>query len=271
MEQIIEIGTSAGGARAKAVVAWNEQTGELRSGQIEPGDGFEHWLMKFDGVSGNRDKEAADPPHYTVIEYAYHLMANAAGIDMMECRLFEEGERRHFMTRRFDRPRTAANFIRRRSALSRDSTSTAPARIAMSKPPEIIRRVGLGQREVEELFRRMVFNVIARNQDDHVKNISFLMDRTGSWSLAPAYDVTYAYKPDGAWTGSHQMTIHGKRDEIDLEDCLASASSMSIKMPRAKDIIAQVSDATSRWQEFASTAGLAGDTTNALAKAFVVL
>lgn len=137
--------------------------------------------------------------------------------------------------------------------------------------PEIIRRVGLGQREVEELFRRMVFNVIARNQDDHVKNISFLMDRTGSWSLAPAYDVTYAYKPDGAWTGSHQMTIHGKRDEIDLEDCLASASSMSIKMPRAKDIIAQVSDATSRWQEFASTAGLAGDTTNALAKAFVVL
>lgn len=271
MEQIIEIGTSAGGARAKAVVAWNEQTGELRSGQIEPGDGFEHWLMKFDGVSGNRDKEAADPPHYTVIEYAYHLMANAAGIDMMECRLFEEGERRHFMTRRFDRPRNGGKLHSQTLGALAGFDFNSPGAHSYEQAAEIIRRVGLGQREVEELFRRMVFNVIARNQDDHVKNISFLMDRTGSWSLAPAYDVTYAYKPDGAWTGSHQMTIHGKRDEIDLEDCLASASSMSIKMPRAKDIIAQVSDATSRWQEFASTAGLAGDTTNALAKAFVVL
>lgn len=262
MEQIIRIGTSAGGARAKAVVAWNEKTGELRSGQVDSGGGFGHWLMKFDGVSGNGDKEGADPRHYTVIEYAYHLMARAAGIEMTECRLFEENGRRHFMTRRFDRiPESGDKLHVQTLGALTGFDFNDPGAHGYEQAAEAMRRLGLGQAEIEELYRRMVFNVIARNHDDHVKNISFTMDRSGSWSLAPAYDMTYAYNPDGLWTGSHQMTIHGKREGIGLDDCLASARSMSIKASRAKDIIAQVDDAVARWDEFADEAGVGDETT----------
>lgn len=257
MEQIIRIGTSAGGARAKAVVAWNEKTGELRSGQVDSGDGFGHWLMKFDGVSGNSDKEAVDPKHYTVIEYAYYLMAQAAGIEMMECRLFEENDRWHFMTRRFDRiPESGGKLHTQTLGALTGFDFNNPGAHSYEQAAEAMRHLGLGQAEIEELYRRMVFNVVARNHDDHVKNISFIMGRSGSWSLAPAYDMTYAYNPDGLWTGSHQMTIHGKRDGIELDDCLASARSMNIKATRAKDIIAQVNDAVDRWNEFADEAGV---------------
>lgn len=272
MAQIIRVGTSAGGARAKAVVAWNQQTGELRSGQVHSGDGFEHWLMKFDGVVGNRDKEAADPPHYTVIEYAYHLMARAAGIEMTECKLFEEGDRRHFMTRRFDRVQGTGGKLHTQTlgALTGFDFNDSGAH-GYEQAAEAMRRLGLGQEEVEELFRRMVFNVIAKNHDDHVKNISFIMDRSGTWGLAPAYDVTYAFNPDGLWTGSHQMTIHGKRDGIEVDDILATAASMSIRRARARDITAQVNEAVEQWGEFADTARLPEKTALALRRAFVRL
>lgn len=256
MEQIIRIGTSAGGARAKAVVAWNEKTGEMRSGQIDTEKGFGHWLIKFDGVTGNRDKEALDGPRYTVIEYAYHLMAQAAGISMEECRLFDEGGRRHFMTRRFDRTREGDKLHMQTLGALAHFDFNVPGAHSYEQAVEVARRIGLGQGEAEELFRRMVFNIMARNQDDHVKNISFLMDRSGAWSLAPAYDVTYAYNPEGAWTGSHQMTINGKRDDITHDDCLAAARAMSIKVPRARSIMIEVQDATAQWPNFAEEAGL---------------
>lgn len=260
MEQIIRVGTSAGGARAKAVVAWNERTGEMKSGQVPVGSDFGHWLIKFDGVSGNRDKESLDGPRYTVIEYAYYLMARAAGIAMEECRLFDEGGRRHFMTRRFDRVAKDGSKLHMQTlgALAHFDFNV-PGAHSYEQAVSVARRVGLGQSEAEELFRRMAFNVAARNQDDHVKNISFLMDKRGRWTLAPAYDVTYAYNPDGAWTGSHQMTVNGKRDGIGREDCLAAAESMSIKAPRAREILADVTGAVSRWLDFAQEGGLPED------------
>lgn len=256
MEQIIRVGTSAGGARAKAVVSWNEQTGEMRSGQTFVGGGFGHWLIKFDGVSGNRDKEAFDGPRYTVIEYAYYLMARAAGISMEECRLFEEGGRRHFMTRRFDRTADGGKIHMQTLGALAHFDFNVPGAHSYEQAVEVARRVGLGQEEAEEIFRRMVFYVTARNQDDHVKNVSFLMGRDGAWRLAPAYDVTYAFNPDGIWTGSHQMTINGKRDGIGRDDCLTAAGAMSIKASRAREILGEVTDAVSRWAVFADEAGL---------------
>ena len=259
MEQIITVGTSAGGARAKAVIAWNEDTGELRSGQIDQGDGFNHWLMKFDDVAGNRDKEDEDGPQYTVIEYAYHLMAKAAGIDMAECRLFDEGTRRHFMTRRFDRTRTGAKVHMQSLGALAHLDFNVPAAHGYEQTVEVCRRLGLGQVEAEQIFRRMVFNVLAYNHDDYVKNTSFLMDKRGSWSLAPAYDITFAYNPHGAWTAGHQMTINGKRSGIDRADCMTAAAHMSIKAPRARAIIGDVIDAVRGWSGFADEAGLSED------------
>lgn len=271
MEQIIRVGTSAGGARAKAVIGWNEKTGETRSGQLDLADGFEHWLIKFDGVKGNRDKEADDKPQHTVIEYAYHLMAKAAGISMMECRLFDEGDRRHFMTRRFDRVANGSKLhTQTLGALAHFDFNVAGAH-SYEQAVEVARRIGLGQQEAEELFRRMVFNVLVQNNDDHVKNISFLMDRSGLWSLAPAYDVTYAYNPDGAWTSSHQMTINGKRNRITAQDMLAAAATMNIKAPRARAIMMSVKDAVTKWLAFAEQAGLSEEKAQRLQKQFVTL
>lgn len=272
VEQIIRVGTSAGGARAKAVIARSEETGEIRSGQVAAGEGFSHWLLKFDGVEGNRDKEQEDGPRYTVIEYAYHLMAREAGIAMTECRLLEESGRRHFMTRRFDRVGNSGDKLHMQTlgALA-GFDFNIPGAHSYEQAVDVARHIGLAQGEAEELFRRMVFNVIARNQDDHVKNTAFLMNRRGEWSLAPAYDVTYAYNPDGLWTGSHQMTINGKRDGITQDDVLAAASRMSIKPKKAKAIIQQVRDATARWPEFAEAAGLPEATAASLQRQFVEL
>ncbi|MBQ9068777.1 MAG: type II toxin-antitoxin system HipA family toxin [Eggerthellaceae bacterium] len=254
LEQIIRIGTSAGGARAKALVAWNEQTQELRSGQVDSGPGFTQWLLKFDGIAANADKEDADAPCYTRIEYAYYLMAREAGIAMSECRLLEEGNRRHFMTKRFDRT-SNGNKLHMQSggALAHFDFNVAGAH-SYEETADVMRRIGLGQGEVDELYRRMVFNVLARNQDDHVKNIAFLMDRSGRWSLAPAFDMTYAYKPGGAWTGSHQMRVNGKRDDISHDDLLACARHISLREHKATTIIEGVRSAVAQWSSFAQTA-----------------
>lgn len=257
LAQILRVGTSAGGARAKAVVAWNEETGEFRSGQVDLGPGFGHWIVKFDRVEGNSDKEGEDAPSYTVIEYAYHLMALGAGIEMSECRLQEQGESRHFMTRRFDRAEQGGGKLHMQSlgALAHFDFN-APGAYGYEQAAQVMRMVGLGQRDIERLYRRMAFNVMARNQDDHVKNVSFLMDRVGRWSLAPAYDVTYAYNPGGLWTGSHQMTVNGKRDGFSREDLLACARSMSISPAKAGSIIAEVAKAVGDWVPYAEKAGL---------------
>ncbi len=259
LRDILRVGTSAGGARAKAVIAWNPRTNEVRSGQVRAAKDFEYWLMKFDGVSGNRDKELADPQGYGAIEYAYYKMASDAGIAMSPSRLFEENGRRHFMTRRFDRPAGGEKLhMQSLCALAHYDFNQAGA-YAYEQALQVIRRMGLPMSAVEEQFRRMVFNIVGRNQDDHVKNIAFLMDKAGKWSLSPAFDVTYSFQPTGKWTSVHQMTLNGKRDAFVLEDFKVCARAASMKRGRAESIIAEVRAVISRWREYAEEAGVAPD------------
>jgi len=266
LRDILSVGTSAGGARAKAVIAWNRATNEVRSGQIAAGDGFDYWLLKFDGVAGNKDKELEDPKGYGAIEYAYHLMAKAAGITMSECRLLEENERRHFMTRRFDRLAGGAKLhMQSLCALAHFDFNQAGA-YSYEQALLTIRQLKLPMAAVEEQFRRMVFNVVARNQDDHVKNIAFLMNQQGEWSLAPAFDVTYSYNPSGSWTATHQMTLNGKRDGFALADFEACAKAALMKRGRAATIIEEVREAVKHWPEFAAEAKLSGKWQNKIQK-----
>ncbi len=259
LKDILKVGTSAGGARAKAVIAWNRSTNEVRSGQLPADKGFEHWLIKFDGVSGNRDKELDDPKGYGLIEYAYAKMASDAGITMSECRIFTENDRDHFMTRRFDRLAGGEKLhMQSLCAMAHYDYNLAGA-YAYEQALLIIRELGLPMSAIEEMFRRMVFNISARNQDDHVKNIAFLMDKTGAWSLAPAFDMTYSFNPAGAWTANHQMSMNGKRDGFKLEDFKACAKAASMKRGRAQTIVNEVLETVSRWQEYADEAGVSGN------------
>ena len=259
LQNILRVGTSAGGARAKAVIAWNPETDEVRSGQTTAGDGFSHWLVKFDGVAGNKDKELDDPRGYGLIEYAYHAMARAAGIEMAECRILREHGRNHFMTRRFDRTGSGRKIhMQSLGAMAHYDFNQAGA-YSYEQALGVIDGLGLGKETAEEQFRRMAFNIVARNQDDHVKNIAFLMDRAGSWSLSPAFDVTYSYNPAGRWTGAQQMSLNGKRDDFEVDDFVACARNAALKRGRATAILGEVGKAVSRWSEFAEEAGLPGD------------
>ncbi|MGJ8652586.1 MAG: type II toxin-antitoxin system HipA family toxin [Opitutaceae bacterium] len=254
LKDILRVGTSAGGARAKAVVAWNRETNEVRSGQIDTHSSFEYWLIKFDGVDGNKDKELDDPKGYGAIEYAYYLMAKAAGITMSECRLLEENGRRHFMTRRFDRrPNGEKLHMQSLGALCHYDFNAAGAH-SYEQAFLAMRQLGLNAKAYEEQFRRMVFNIVARNQDDHVKNIAYLMNKKGHWALAPAFDVTYSYNPDGAWTSTHQMTINGKRDHFTIDDLKACAKQALLKRGRAEKILREVIKAVKDWPAFAERA-----------------
>ncbi|PIE74675.1 MAG: toxin HipA [Deltaproteobacteria bacterium] len=256
LKEILRIGTSAGGARAKAVIAWNPLTNEVRSGQLPAEKGFEHWLLKFDGVSGNKDKEAEDPTGYGLIEYAYSKMAADAGITMSECRLFRENNRNHFMTRRFDRlPGNKKLHMQSLGALAHYDFNMAGA-YSYEQAMLVIRQLGLPMSSIEEMFRRMVFNIIARNQDDHVKNIAFLMDKSGNWALAPAFDLIYSFNPYGNWTSSHQMTLNGKRDNFTMEDFKACARTASMKRGRWKTIIKEVHEKVAHWSDYAHEAGV---------------
>ncbi len=254
LRDILRVGTSAGGARAKAVIAWNPKTNEVRSGQVKAGKGFEYWLMKFDGVGGNKDKEREDPQGYGAIEYAYHRMAADAGIAMSPCRLFEENGRRHFMTRRFDRLEGGQKLhMQSLGGLAHYDFNAAGA-YGYEQALQVVRRLGLPMSAVEELFRRMVFNIVGRNQDDHVKNIAFLMDRSGAWSLAPAFDMTYNFQPSGEWTSAHQMTLNGKRDGFSMADFQACAQAASMKRGRAEAILEEVRAVIRRWRNYAEDA-----------------
>lgn len=267
LRSILSVGTSAGGARAKAVIAWNPETNSVRSGQIVAGEGYEYWLLKFDGVSGNRDKELEDPQGYGVIEYAYHLMARAAGVQMSECRLLEEHGRRHFMTRRFDRLAGGEKLhMQSLCALAHFDFNT-PGEYSYEQALLVLRQLNLPMESVEEQFRRMVFNIVARNQDDHVKNITFLMNKRGEWSLAPAFDVTYSYNPLGVWTASHQMTVNGKRDGVTQRDIEACAKVAGMNRGRAATIVREVVNAVRQWPEFATQAGLSDTWTDTIGRA----
>lgn len=244
---IVRVGTSAGGQRAKAVIAYNENTGEVRSGQIDVPGGFSHWLLKLDGVT---NAELGDPKHYGEIEYVYYLMARVAGINMTECRLLEENGRAHFMTRRFDR--LSGNEKVHMQTLCGIAHYDYKMLHAYSYEQafQVMRQLRLPYSQAEEMFRRMVFNVIARNQDDHTKNISFLMDKNGRWSLSPAYDMSWSYNPKGVWTSRHQMSVNGKWDDITRADLLALAKNVNIK--QADAIIDEVKEGVSKWRTFAT-------------------
>ena len=257
-EDILSVGTSAGGARAKAVLAWNPTTGEFRSGQVDTAVGFEHWILKFDGVTNKRDPEMADPLGYGRIEYAYSLMARAAGVEMSACRLHHEGGRSHFMTRRFDRDADGRKLhMQSLGALRHFDYNLPPGAYAYEQAIETIIGLRLGMGAVEQQYRRTVFNVIARNQDDHVKNISFLMDRGGAWRLSPAYDVAYAYNPSGEWTSEHQMSVAGKRSGFVRADLLRFAETSGLKRIAADRIIDEVVSVVADWSRFAGEAGVA--------------
>lgn len=249
--QIIQVGTSAGGARAKAAIAWNQKTNEVRSGQFDVEPGFEHWILKFDGMGP--DRELGGSQDYGRIEYAYYLMAQAAGISMSPCCLMEENGRAHFMTRRFDRDGNIKHHIQTLCAMLhldyRQKASHDYSQFFMA-----IKRLRLGATALEEAFRRMVFNVMAANRDDHTKNFSFILRQGGEWDLAPAYDVTHAYNPQGEWTYQHLMAINGKFGDIKTEDFLAIADRFEIANPQ--NILGQVQGAIEAWPEFAGEAAI---------------
>ena len=256
LTEILRVGTSAGGARAKAIIAWNPNTNEVRSGQVRAPAGFGYWLLKFDGVKANKDKELEDPKGFTVIEFAYSLMAKDAGIQMSECRLLEENGRRHFMTRRFDRHDDGSKLhMQSLAALAHFDFNVARA-YSYEQAFDVIKRLGLPMHAVEQQFRRMAFNVVARNQDDHVKNIAFLMDKSGAWTLSPAFDVAYSYNPSGDWTSKHQMTINGKVDDFTREDFRACAQVAGLKRGRSTEILNEVVATVRNWAAYADQVGL---------------
>jgi serine/threonine-protein kinase HipA len=247
---ILQVGSSAGGARAKAVIAYNRATGEVRSGQIDGLEGFDYWLIKFDGVTNH---QLGDPKGYGNIEYAYYLMALDCKITMMESLLKQENSRSHFMTKRFDRINNQKVYMQTLCGLAHFDYNI-PGAHSYEQTFQIMRQMRLPYHDMEQLYRRMVFNVMARNQDDHTKNISFLMNQEGTWSLSPAYDVTFAYNPTNFWLKSHQMSINGKRDAILLEDLLAVAKNVNIKKPL--EIIDQIRSVLLNWEKYATLAGI---------------
>lgn len=251
LSDILKIGTSAGGARAKAVIAFNPKTGAVKSGQVKAPAGFSYWIIKFDGV---HDSQFGITVGYGRVEMAYYLMAIEAGIEMSECRLLEENGRAHFMTKRFDRLDNGQKIHMQSLCGIRHFDFNQVGAYSYEQVFETMRMLRLSYPEAEQMFIRMVFNVLARNCDDHTKNFAFLMDQTGKWSLSPAYDICFAYRPGSHWVNSQSLTVNGKREGIDTNDFLEVAKKMNIKKPEEK--IAQVRSAVSRWIEFAEEVGV---------------
>jgi serine/threonine-protein kinase HipA len=261
LNAIVRVGTSAGGNRAKAIIAWNPKTQEVRSGQVKAPNGFEPWILKFDGVN---DASLGDPQGFGRIEYAYHKMAIQAGVTMSACQLLEEGGRAHFMTRRFDRAADGQKIHMQSLCAMGHYDFNASGEYGYEQALDVIQRLNLGHEALKEMYRRMVFNIVARNQDDHTRNIAFLMNSEGQWSLSPAFDVIWSYNPAGKWTNRHQMTVHGKRDELTRADLLAVAEQYGIK--GAKEILDEVTSAVSKWLQFAGEAGVPSDLRREIAK-----
>ena len=251
LAKLMEIGSSAGGARAKAVIAWNQQTGEIHSGQTEPGEGFKQWLIKFDGVDGNGDRGVKDSRQYTRIEYAYYLMATTAGIQMQECRLLKKDDRYHFMTLRYDRKEGDKKHVQTLAALNHFDYNQ-PRICSYEQYASIATRLNPSLQELKQLYKRAVFNCIAINCDDHVKNFSFMMDRKGNWKMTPAYDITFAYKPNHQWIGSHQMTLNGKSSEIEVKDLLEFGHNIGLSESFCKTSIDEIANVIEKWMSFAA-------------------
>lgn len=258
MAQLMECGSSVGGARAKTLIAWNPKTNDIRSGQINAGKGYEYWLLKFDNIKNNKDKDSRpDDGEYTKVEYAYYLMALDAGIKMSECRLYKENGSAHFMTKRFDRNGAKGEKLHMQSLCALAHMDfNSPRMYSYEEAFAVMKQLKLPYSDFVQLFRRMVFNEYAKNYDDHTKNISFLMDKKGVWSLSPAYDITFSYRKDSIWVSAHQMLINGKSDNITREDMLKVAEKAGIKKSDAVKIIERVINSVSKWEEFAEKSGM---------------
>ncbi len=266
LSDILKIGSSAGGARAKAVIAFNPDTKEIRSGQADAPPGFTHWLLKFDGVA---DQQLGTSSGYGRVEMAYHLMAKEAEIVMTECRLLEENNRAHFMTRRFDREHGKGKLhVQSFCAIAHYDFNEVTA-YSYEQLFETMRIMLLPYTDAEQLYRRMVFNVMARNCDDHAKNFSFIMDKTGQWKLAPAFDVCHSYRPGSTWVSQHSLSIHGKRQNITRDDLVGVAKNMNIK--KAETIINQVNAVVSRWNDFAEQTKVKAELRDAIGKSLLHL
>jgi serine/threonine-protein kinase HipA len=266
LKQLISVGTSAGGARAKAAIAWNPNSNEIRAGQFAVEPGFEHWLLKFDGIG--KDNELGESQGYGRIEYAYYLMAKAAGISMEPCRLLEEGGRAHFMTRRFDR--IGNNKLHTQSLCGMAQLDYRAKGVHdYSQWLSVIGRLGMNSGVFAQAFRRIVFNVLAKNCDDHSKNFSFILRDQRTWDLAPAYDLTFAYNPKGEWTYQHLMSVNGKFDGIERGDLLTLADRFQVGA--APRLLAEVQQALTAWPDFARQAGLPSGQLERIAAHHVVL
>jgi serine/threonine-protein kinase HipA len=251
LKDILRVGTSAGGARAKAILAWNPKTNEFRSGQITAPDGFQYWILKFDGVSDKFEYEIADPQGYGKIEFAYSRMAKEAGIKMMPCRLHNEGGRSHFMTKRFDRNDDGSKIHMQSLGAMVHSDYKQPANYSYEQAIQLMQHLQLPKEDLEQQVLRAMFNVVGRNQDDHVKNIAFIMDRNGEWRLSPAYDMSYSFNPFGEWTNGHQMTINNKNDGFTRKDISSFAEVAGIKSSKAYEMLDFVILAIKRWRDIA--------------------
>lgn len=266
MLDILKIGTSAGGARPKAIIAYNEKTGLVKSGQTNAPKGFEHWLIKLDTVS---DVQFGESTGYGRIEMAYYLMAKACEIEMMECRLMEENGRAHFMTKRFDRQDgDTKHHIQTLCAMQHYDFNQITS-FSYEQLFQTMRLLKLPYPQAEQLFRRMAFNVMARNCDDHTKNFAFRLKQNGNWELTPAYDVCFAYRPESTWVSQHNLSINGKRKYITKEDLLIVAKSMNIK--KANQIIQQINDVVSKWKTFAEEAKVNNNFMEQISKSHLIL
>ncbi len=238
----------------------------MRSGQIDTGPGFTYWLLKFDGVSNNKDRELADPRGFGLIEYASYLIAKDAGIDMTECRIFSENGRHHFMTKRFDRTENGAKIHMQSLCGLAHFDFNRSDLYSYEQALQVIMQLDLGAPSAERQFRRVCFNIVARNQDDHVKNIAFLMNKAGEWSLSPAFDLSYSYNPDGTWTSQHQMSMNGKRDNFTIEDFVACGKKALLRRARVLEVLDEVMTAVRKWKAFADEAGVPADKFSAIQK-----
>lgn len=240
--EIVRLGTSAGGQRAKAIIAYNPLTGEVRSGQIEAPEGFDYYLIKLDGVTA--EAGFRETQNFGRLEYSFYRLVNECGIKMSDCSLIEENGRAHFLTKRFDRQNGEKIHMQTLCGIAHYDYCN-PRSYSYEQAFNVMRALRLPYSQAQEMYRRMVFNVVIRNQDDHTKNISFLMDRQGKWTLSPAYDMGFAYNPKGGWTAQHQMSINGKFDDITRQDLLEFAKRNNIK--EATEIIDRIAEVSSRW------------------------
>jgi serine/threonine-protein kinase HipA len=257
--QIITIGTSAGGARPKAVIAYNEKSGEVRSGQTIAPKGFEHWLLKLDGVS---DVRLGASDGYGRVEMAYYNMAISCGIDMMPSMLFEENGRAHFMTKRFDREQGDIKHHMQTLCAINHFDYNSVTSFSYEQLFQTMRELSLSYADAEQMFRRMVFNVISRNCDDHTKNFAFRLKKAGKWELAPAYDLCHAYRPNHQWVSQHALSINGKRKDINKSDLLVIGNSIHCK--RAAEIVDEIESIVLNWDRFASEVGVSKELIEAI-------